>query len=62
MIKICDSIAEDAKNDAANFDGQPFNGKTLGAYLGYHGASIAALAGLIKSILETNTQTQNKGG
>lgn len=60
-IKVCEQIAEDAKNDAASFDGKPFNGKTLGEYLGYHGASIAALADLIKSILEEKEQlTENK--
>lgn len=51
-IKICETIAEDMKNDAANFDGKPFTGKTVGEYFGYHGAAIAALADLIKSLLE----------
>lgn len=51
-IQICELIAEDSKNDAAQFDGKPFNGKTVAEYLGNHGASIAALANLIKSILE----------
>ena len=45
-------IAEDAKNDAQNFDGQPFTGKTIGTYLGGHGASIASLADILKEILE----------
>lgn len=49
---ICSQIAEDTKNDATNFDGQPFNGRTVAAYFGNHGAAIAALANLVKSLLE----------
>ena len=50
--QICEKIAEDMKNDAAAFDGKPFTGKTVGEYFGYHGAAIAALADLVKSLLE----------
>jgi hypothetical protein len=49
---ICDQIAEDAKNDAISFDGQPFTGKTVGTYFGNHGASKAALANFVKFLLE----------
>ena len=45
-------IAEDMKNDAKNFDGRPFNGKIVAEYFGNQGAAIAALANIIKSILE----------
>lgn len=51
-IKICETIAEDMKNDADDFDGKPFTGKTMGEYMGNHGAAIAALAKIIKSLLE----------
>jgi len=51
-IPICEMIAEDAKNDATNFDGKPFNGKTVAEYFGNHGAAIASLADLIKSLIE----------
>lgn len=51
-IKILDEIAKDAEKDASDFDGQPFTGKTVGTYLGYHGASIAALANILKSFIE----------
>lgn len=50
-IKILGMIAEDARNDAKNFDGQPFTGKIVGAYFGNHGASIARLAEIIKDLL-----------
>jgi hypothetical protein len=55
-ISICEKISEDAKNDASAFDWTPFNGRKLATYLGYHGASIAALAELVKSILEENAK------
>ncbi len=50
-IKVLEAIAEDMKNDAKNFDGKPFNGRTVGEYFGYQGAAIAALAGILKSFL-----------
>jgi len=45
-------VAEDMKNDAENFDGRPFNGRTVAEYFGKQGAAIAALANIIRSILE----------
>lgn len=56
-ITICEEIAKDAANDAKEFDGKPFTGKVVAEYFGNHGASIAALADLVKSILE---EQQNK--
>jgi hypothetical protein len=56
-IKILEMIAEDMKNDAVNFDGRPFNGKTVAQYFGNQGAAIAALANIIKSILEEKNET-----
>ena len=50
-IKILEMIAENMENDATKFDGQPFTGKTVGTYFGNHGAAIAALADVVKSIL-----------
>jgi hypothetical protein len=52
MIKVLDMIADDMKNDAANFDGQSFNGKVVATYFGYHGAAITALAKITKLILK----------
>jgi len=51
-IEVLKMIADDMKNDASNFDGRPFNGKTVAEYFGNQGAAIAALANIIKSILE----------
>ena len=51
-IKLLEMIMEDTKNDAASFDGRPFTGKVVAEYFGNHGAAIAALANIIKSMLE----------
>jgi len=51
IIKMLDMIAEDMKNDAEEFDGKPFNGRTVATYFGYQGAAIAALAKIVKGIL-----------
>ena len=57
--EILDMIAIDMKNDAKMFDGKPFNGKTVGIYFGNQGAAIAALAGIIKSIIEKEKKDAN---
>jgi hypothetical protein len=51
-IEILKMIADDMKDDAKNFDGKPFNGKTVAEYFGNQGAAIAALANIIQSVLE----------
>ena len=56
-IKTLKMVADDMENDAKNFDGQPFNGKTVAEYLANLGAAIAALAIIIKSILEVEDET-----
>ncbi|MFA5036948.1 MAG: hypothetical protein WC479_07210 [Candidatus Izemoplasmatales bacterium] len=52
VIEVLEMIATDMKNDAKRFDGQPFNGKIVAEYFGCQGAAIAALAKIIKTILE----------
>jgi len=52
IIKVCEKIAEDMKQDAINFDGKPFTGKNVATYFGYQGAAIATLANMIKLIAE----------
>lgn len=51
LILLMKMIAEDIEKDAADFDGKPFTGKTMGEYMGNHGAAIAALANTLKEIL-----------
>lgn len=44
-------IAQDMANDAKNFDGQPFTGRTVAEYFGNQGAAIAALANIVKDLV-----------
>lgn len=52
IIKVMEMVAQDTENDARDFDGKPFNGKTMGTYMGNHGAAIKAIADAIRQILE----------
>ena len=52
MKEVLTNIEKDMENDAKNFDGKPFDGKTVAQYFGYQGAAIAALAKAIRVILE----------
>ncbi len=52
MKEVLGMIIEDMEKDAKSFDGRPFNGKTVAEYFGNQGAAIAALADILKSILE----------
>jgi len=60
LTKVLKLIAKDMENDAEEFDGKPFNGKTVAEYFGYQGAAIAALANIISSILENETKQIKK--
>lgn len=51
-IKILEMISKDMENDAKDFDGKPFDGKTVAKYFANQGAAIAALANIMKSIVE----------
>lgn len=55
-IEVLRMIAQDAESDAREFDGKPFTGKTVGTYLGNHGASIASLAEILQEIIEESTK------
>lgn len=54
-IEVLKEIAKDMANDAKNFDGKPFNGRTVAEYFGNQGAAIAALADIVRSFLEDKT-------
>jgi hypothetical protein len=51
VIKVLRAIAQDMKNDAKNFDGKPFTGRTVAEYFGNQGAAIAALAHIIETLI-----------
>uniref|UniRef100_A0A6M3KC40 Uncharacterized protein n=1 Tax=viral metagenome TaxID=1070528 RepID=A0A6M3KC40_9ZZZZ len=59
-IKVLEMIAEDMKDDAKNFDGKPFTGRTVAEYFGCQGAAISALANIVKSILEQTIREQKE--
>ena len=59
-IKVLEMMAKDMENDAKEFDGRPFNGRTVAEYFGNHGAAIASLASILKSVLE-QTDSKVKG-
>lgn len=52
IINVMKMVAEDTERDASEFDGKPFNGKTMATYMGNHGAAIKAVADAIREILE----------
>lgn len=52
IIEVLEMIAQDQKDDAKIFEGAPFNGKTVAEYFSNQGAAIAALANIIRSLVE----------
>ena len=58
--EVLEMISTDMQNDAAAFDGHPFDGKTIAEYFGNQGAAISALAKIIKSILEQIEKVDGK--
>jgi hypothetical protein len=53
IIEVLEMIAKDQADDAKNFEGAPFTGRTVAEYFGNQGAAIAALANIIKSLIES---------
>ena len=61
MIKVLDEIIKDTENDAREFDGKPFNGKTVAEYFGNQGAEIQAVARIVKDILKVVKTLRDQG-
>jgi hypothetical protein len=51
-LHVCEEIAADMADDAREFDGKPFNGRTVAEYFGNQGAAIAALANIVRELLD----------
>ena len=51
-LEVLATIQKDMENDAKEFDGKLFNGKTVAEYFGNQGAAIAALARIVASIIK----------
>ena len=60
-IQILDTIAADMEQDAKDFDGKPFTGKTVATYFGYQGAAIAGLAKIMKTMITANNMILPNG-
>lgn len=52
VARVMDMVVEDQFHDADNFDGKPFNGRTVAEYFGNQGAAIAAIAKALKVLAE----------
>lgn len=48
MSKTCRQILQDMALDAASFDGQPLDGRTVAEYFANQGAAIAAIAQVVR--------------
>lgn len=53
LLELCDNISKHVEQDAKDFDGKPFDGKTVATYFGYHGAAIHALASIVKELIKS---------
>lgn len=53
IVDLLETIAQDMSDDAKYFDGKPFTGRTVTEYLGNQGAAIAALANIVKALVES---------
>lgn len=60
LIKTLGMIAQDMSDDAKNFDGKEFNGRNVATYFGNHGAAIAALADIMKQIIEQSLTSKEE--
>ena len=52
MTEVLEMVSQDMKSDATEFDGRPFNGETVAEYFGNQGAAIAAVANILKAIIQ----------
>jgi hypothetical protein len=52
IIETLEMISQDMADDAKNFDGKPFTGRTVAEYFGNQGAAIATLANIVKLLIK----------
>ena len=58
LIAILKEIAIDMEKDAKDFDGKPFNGRTVAEYFGNQGAAIQALANILGVVVSERAAEQ----
>ena len=51
-IEILNAISKDIENDVSEFEGAPFNGRTVSVYMGRQAACIQAVANILRATLE----------
>jgi len=61
MLDVLTAIENDMANDAAAFDGKPFNGRTVAEYFGNQGAAISALASIVKHLVSDQDRILDSG-
>ena len=61
IVTILQDIADDMEADAKAFDGQSFNGRTVGEYFGNQGAAIRAIALAVKTLYEEERHQSIEG-
>lgn len=59
---VLEEIQRDAEADVARFEGQPFTGRTVAEYMGCQAAAIAALAGVVATLLPAEADAVEKVG
>ena len=52
LLKVCEQVSADVENDVHEFEGKPFNGRTVATYFGYQAAAIKALSDVLKRLIE----------
>lgn len=52
IIEVLKEISADMEINAKDYDGKPFNGKTVAEYFGKQGAAISALADILITVLK----------
>jgi hypothetical protein len=56
MLKTLQLIRDDMENDVKEFNGKPFNGRTVGEMHGQLCAAISALAGIIAEHIKSEEE------
>jgi hypothetical protein len=52
LVKICEMVSADVESDVNEFEGKPFDGRTVATYFGNQAAAIKALSDVLKRLIE----------
>ena len=59
ILSVLGMVIEDVGNDIHAFEGQPFNGQTVGALFGKQAAAIEAVAMSVKHLIELEEKDEH---